>query len=61
MKIQFIQCPHCDSTNVEMLRHEEAIEEAISFVSFQCHEIKCKKFFVTMYFEGNKGLANDSN
>lgn len=52
MKKQLIQCPHCNSTNVEMLRHEENFDT--TFVGFQCREIKCKKFFVNMYFEEEK-------
>lgn len=55
MKNQLIQCPHCNSTNVEMLGHEENFDT--TFVCFQCHEIKCKKFFVNMYFEGKEGFC----
>lgn len=61
MKTQLIQCPNCNSTNVEMLKYEEQFEDSTIFVGFKCHEIKCKKFFVNVYFEGKKGYVNDSN
>lgn len=57
MKTQLIQCPNCNSTNVEMLKYEENFEDSIIFVGFQCHEIKCKKFFVNMCFEEKEGLC----
>lgn len=61
MRIQLIQCPHCNSTNVEILKYEEHFDDSTIFVGLQCHEFKCKKHFVNVYFEKKGAPLNDSN